>query len=108
VKFDGLDIWPVLTGEAAKPEPRTIYIPHPSGSIVMRDGWKLITRKPGKDAKEPKIELFNVFEDPSEKKEISKEQPQHVKELQAILTDLQKDDMTKLPADLKPEGAFEK
>ncbi|MCX7009561.1 MAG: sulfatase-like hydrolase/transferase, partial [Kiritimatiellaeota bacterium] len=59
LKFDGLDIWPLLTGAITKPESRTIYIPHPSGAIVLRDGWKLIARKTTKK-NSGGVELYNV------------------------------------------------
>jgi hypothetical protein len=50
--------------------------------------------------------LFDVTNDPSETKDLAKAQPEKVKQMQAILAELQKDDVTKLPADLKPEGDF--
>jgi len=95
-KFDGMDVWPVLTGEA-KESARTIYIPHPSGAVVLRDGWKLISRK----AQGEKVELFNVSEDPSETKDLAAEKPEKVTELKDLLAELRKGDLTTLPADLK-------
>jgi len=41
MKFDGLDIWPLLTGAVEKAEPRTVYIPHPSGAAIYQGEWKL-------------------------------------------------------------------
>lgn len=94
LKFDGIDQWAILTGETPKPSSRTIYIPHPSGSVVSRDGWKLIVRKNG-----PR-ELFNVWDDPSEKNELLKTAPDRAAELQNELELLQADDVTEEPADL--------
>ena len=104
LKFDGLDIWPLLTGVVTKPEPRTIYIPHPSGAIVLRDGWKLIARKGG-NAKKKKaatagsVELYNVTTDPCEEHDLVASEPQRVKELQALLTELRRGDLDKMPPD---------
>jgi arylsulfatase A-like enzyme len=102
LKFDGLDIWPLLTGAVAKPEPRTIYIPHPSGAIVLRDGWKLIARKGGnakkkKAATAASVELYNLNTDPYETKELATAEPQRVQALQAILAELRKGDLDKMP-----------
>ena len=96
LKLDGIDIWPLLTGTLEKPEPRTVYIPHPSGAAVYRGDWKLIVRK-GKNAR---TELFNLANDPLETTNLADKEPARVKELQAILADLRRDDLTKLPEDL--------
>jgi arylsulfatase A-like enzyme len=96
VKFDGLDIWPLLTGAVEKPEPRTVYIPHPSGAAVYHGDWKLIARK----AKSPKAELFDLSRDPFETNNLAAVMPARLNELQGILAELRKDDVTKLPEDL--------
>jgi arylsulfatase A-like enzyme len=98
LKFDGLDIWPLLTGAVAKPEPRTIYIPHASGAIVLRDGWKLITRKTTKK-NAGGVELYNVTADPREEHDLAKAEPKRVQELQALLVELRRDDLAKMPPD---------
>jgi hypothetical protein len=73
VKFDGLDVWPILSGAVEKPEPRTIYIPHPGGSIVLRGGMKLIVHKQrGRRRQGEEVELFDVTNDPSETKDLAK------------------------------------
>ena len=97
-KQDGLNIWPVITGKLQKPDPRNIYIPHPSGSVVNRAGWKLIEYK-GK----AKAELYHLEKDPYETSNLAVEMPDKLKELQAILQELKKDDVTKLPEDLLKE-----
>jgi arylsulfatase A-like enzyme len=92
--FDGTDVWPHLTGEAGELEPRAIYIPHRSGAVVFRDGWKLIARHDGDD------ELFHIAADPSETRDLAGARPDRVGQLRAILTDLRRDDVTGLPPDL--------
>jgi arylsulfatase A-like enzyme len=98
LKFDGLDVWPLLTGQVENPAPRTIYIPHPSGAIVLRDGWKLISRKAAKKGS-PAVELYNVSDDPFEKQDLAPAEPQRVKELQALLETLRAGDLRQMPQD---------
>ena len=93
VNFDGLDIWPSLSGANPKPAARTVYIPHGSGAAVYHGDWKLIARK----NQNAKPELFNLSTDPYEKTDLAAAEPARVKELQSILTGLGKDDLTTLP-----------
>ncbi len=95
-QFDGQNLWPVLAGKQPEPASRVIYIPHPSGSIVLRDGWKLITRKAA-----PRLQLFNVLDDPSETTELQDREPERVKALQKELEELEAGDLKTLPADLE-------
>jgi arylsulfatase A-like enzyme len=96
VQFDGQDNWPLITGEQKEPASRVIYIPHPGGSILLHDGWKLIVRKAN-----PKIELFNVSRDPSEKTELSRQEPEKVAKLQKELKEIAAGDLKEIPADLE-------
>lgn len=96
LRFDGLDVWPLLSGAVAQAAPRTIYIPHPSGAIVLRDGWKLISRKAGK--KQPaSVELFHVATDPGEEQDLAQAEPAKVRELQSILAELRSGDLKEMP-----------
>ncbi|MCC6125503.1 MAG: arylsulfatase [Pirellulales bacterium] len=96
MKWDGLDIWPLVAGKVEKPAIRTIYIPMHNAAAVRRGDWKLIRSNNGK-----KRELFNLAVDPYEKRDLAAEKPAKVKELEQLLAELKKDDLTKLPADLK-------
>jgi arylsulfatase A-like enzyme len=98
MQFDGQNIWPLLTGEQKQLAPRPIYIPAVRGSALLYDGWKLISRqvKTGE-----KVELFHIDEDPTESHEVAKQFPDRVEKLQTMLIELQKDDLTELPADLQ-------
>jgi arylsulfatase A-like enzyme len=98
-KFDGLDAWPILTGETAKAAPRSIYIPHPGGNALLDGDWKLIVHV-GKRANRA-TELYHITEDPYEEHDLAAEQPDRVKALEAKLADIRKDDLLELPADLK-------
>jgi arylsulfatase A-like enzyme len=76
-----------------------VYIPHPSGSVVIRDGWKLISYKNNARAN-GKHELYNLTKDPYETENVAQANASKLKELQSVLEDLRKDDITKLPEDL--------
>jgi arylsulfatase A-like enzyme len=102
LKLDGLNVWPQLAGPT-KQAPRTIYIPHPAGSILIHDGWKLIDFKATKTKPKAWKELYHVTEDPTEAKDLAAEKPDKVTELFALLETLRKDDRKDLPADLKGE-----
>ncbi len=47
---------------------------------MRRGGWKLIVSKKGRET-----QLYDVASDPYEKKDLAREQPQRVSELQALL-----------------------
>ena len=104
-KFDGRDIWPLLTGAVAKLEPRAIYIPSANSAAVLFGDWKLIAAGKG-----PKRELFNLSTDPFENDDVAKSHPEKVRELDAMLADLRREDVTTLARDLvgQSEGSSEK
>ena len=89
LRWDGRDIWPLLTGELTKPEPRTLYWKFSGGAFAIRSGdWKLIV--PGRD-KEP--QLYNITADPYEKQDLAKVHSNRVARLQAFLTEYTRDDL---------------
>jgi arylsulfatase A-like enzyme len=94
-KFDGVDVWPLLTGKVEKPEPRTIYIPMQGGAAVFEGEWKLIVRNKGK------AELFHITADPFEKNDLAATEPNRVKALEAKLAELRRDDLTTSPVNMK-------
>jgi len=99
LKWDGMDIWPLLSGAVEKPAPRTIYVPLPGAAAVLHGDWKLIEHKKG-----GKPELFNLIDDPYEKIDQAAKQPEKVKEIELVLEALRKNDVTTLPADLRDKG----
>jgi len=103
IQFDGQDVWPVISGAVAQPEPRTIYIPLPKSWAVLHDGWKLIVTDKGPKGRDKSddIKLFHVTRDPSEKQNLADSEPARVKDLLARLAELRKDDLDELPADLE-------
>ncbi|MEX2185789.1 MAG: sulfatase-like hydrolase/transferase [Pirellulales bacterium] len=94
-QWDGRDMWPVLTGEKQADEPRTIYWAYSKGSALRHGDWKLIDRRNGKR------ELFNLGDDPSEKRDVSASEPARVAELSKRLDAEQKLDRKDIPADAR-------
>lgn len=77
VKFDGINIWPAMTGKEALPE-RTLFYPP---SAIRRGEWKLLGDK-----------LFNLSKDPGERNDVAKEHEeiaeQLIRAMEAFRTDL--------------------
>ena len=100
LKWDGQDIWPVLTG-AVTARPRELYW---AGSghrtdAVRHGDWKLIVhRKP-----EAPPELFNLAQDPHEQANLAGEQPERVAALEQLLARLAERDNDALANDKEPE-----
>jgi arylsulfatase A-like enzyme len=78
LRLDGKDIGPILNGKAA-PGPRTLYWKTPRQWAVRVGAWKLI------ESKGPKYELFNLADDPLEKKDLAAEQSGQVEKLKEVL-----------------------
>ena len=79
---DGRNVLPLLTGETAQAEPRTIYWVH--GEQRQRAGlrhgdWKICRH--GVDAK---FELFNLAEDPYETTDLAASRPEKLAELKVL------------------------
>jgi len=99
-KYDGMDIWPLLSGQVKEPPPRVIYVPMENASAVLEGEWKLISHKASKKS-EAKAELFHITVDPYEKEDLAKAEPERVKALEARLAELRRGDLDKVPDDLK-------
>jgi arylsulfatase A-like enzyme len=84
--LDGLDVWATIS--AGKPSPRTemVYNVEPYRAGVRKGNWKLVwtTLLP------PRVELFDLANDPSESTNVAEQNPDKVKELQAWSIDLAK------------------
>jgi len=89
LKWDGRDIWPLLTGKVTKPLSRTLYWKFVRGASAVRDGsWKLIIPQ---DGKEP--QLYNLATDPYEKQDLAHKYPKRAASLKALLAQYRKDDL---------------
>ena len=73
--LEGMNIWPTLAGREAT-GPRVLYWKTDT-HYALRDGdYKLI-----QDRKTGKVELFDVANDPYEKREVANEQPERVRQM---------------------------
>ena len=79
-KWDGVDIWPRISGEEKEPVDRDIYWNFKGGSqLAARQGdWKLISNEKREGGK---LELFNISEDPLEERESSSDHLEIVEDL---------------------------
>jgi arylsulfatase A-like enzyme len=98
LKWDGQDVWPILTGAVDHPAPRTIYIAYRNGRVILRDGWKLIAFADGRE------ELYHLTDDPYEKTNLAGTESARLEQLNRILAETRKGDLDVIPADLR---AFE-
>lgn len=86
LKWDGIDIWPWITGEAPSKAPRLLYSVAPGfrASALHEGDWKLIVQK-GKADQPDKPELFNLAKDPNETTDLAGKLPEKAVELQQKL-----------------------
>ena len=103
---DGLDVWPMLTKQAASPHDAILSVSTQGSSraAVRMGDWKLIVdggaadiaptgKKKGKKAagKYEAVALYDLSADPSEAKNLAEAQPERVKAMRARLAELLKD-----------------
>jgi arylsulfatase A-like enzyme len=103
---DGLDVWPMLTKQAASPHDAILSVSTqgPSRAAVRMGDWKLIVdggaadiappgKKKGKKAagKYEAVALYDLSADPAEAKNLAEAQPERVKAMRARLAELLKD-----------------
>jgi arylsulfatase A-like enzyme len=80
LKWDGHNVWSVVSGVEKAPPPRTLYWVGPGKNVAFRDGdMKLIVNQ----GKSP--ELYDLAADPYEKTDLAAAQPDRVKQLRASL-----------------------
>ena len=80
---DGVDLVPFVKGQASGDPHKAIYWRSGRYKVVMAGGWKLQV------AQEPnKVWLFDLANDPTERRDLAKARPDKVRELTAILAQL--------------------
>jgi arylsulfatase A-like enzyme len=95
-QWDGIDIWPLITGEVTEEPDRPLYwnLQH-SRFAVRHEGWKLIHRQRESG---PETLLFHIDTDPLEEYDVAADHPQVVNELMDILKEQHAlDDVSKRP-----------
>jgi arylsulfatase A-like enzyme len=92
LKWDGKNIWTVLTGEQTLASRHLYSVGVHFRSQALRDGdWKLILFQ-NKGSKQERAELYNITKDPSEKKNLASEEPVRLQKMrQAMKTVAQND-----------------
>ncbi len=95
LNWDGTSQWKTLRGSPPKDPQRTIYIAAGNGRSVRQGNWKLISMNSGKE------EVFNLSEDPFEKNNLAKVEPEIVKHLREIMDSHQAKDLASVPEELK-------
>jgi len=91
--LDGLDIWPTLTQGKGSPHDAILLNTTPNMGAIRMGDWKLVIRSGADDPdggaeKTPEktsVELFNLKDDPYEKKNLADKEPDKLKELRARL-----------------------
>ncbi|QDU37485.1 Arylsulfatase precursor [Maioricimonas rarisocia] len=93
VTIDGIDLTPILTGNANGPENREflMHFPHAHRSsyfTVFRNGnWKLIYHyRPAKGAAWGRYELFDLSQDRDESHNLAEERPNKLREMMTLMT----------------------
>lgn len=99
LRWDGQNIWPVLSGEAVPPA-RLLYWAGPGfKQQAVRDGdWKLVVTKGAKD-KPNKEELFDLATDPNEATDLAAQMPDKVAQLKEKLRKVAEADRDAVPRD---------
>lgn len=85
--IDGISFLPALLGQSVQKQHDYLYWEfHELGGrqALLKDGWKLVKLQV-KDASKMTVELYNLNADPGETKDLSKDQPEKVKELDLLI-----------------------
>lgn len=92
LKWDGQDIWTVLSGEEEL-APRALYSAGTHfRSQSLRDGdWKLILFQ-NKGSEQERAELYNITKDPSEKTNLASKEPERLQMMRRTLEAAAKND----------------
>jgi arylsulfatase A-like enzyme len=90
LKWDGRDIWSVVSGKEVAPGPRVLYWQGPGRrSAAIRDGdWKLIVERTG----EGTTMLFDLARDPSEQNNLAEAHRDRVVAMQQLLAEQERRD----------------
>jgi arylsulfatase A-like enzyme len=85
--LDGLNMWPVLTGEKKTLHDSILINVEPFRGAIRKDNWKLIkiALLPGK------TELYDLLKDPGETNNVAGQYPEKVQELEALLNNYAKE-----------------
>lgn len=92
-RLDGLDIWPVLSRGESSPHKEILIQTSPSVGAIRMEDWKLVVHHGVKDSEDTEVvasakqsvELYNLANDPFEKKNLVGSETDRVKTMRARL-----------------------
>ena len=98
-RFDGQDIWPLITGEEKEPPERRLFWNFQGArELGLRHGdWKLISREEGRNRQ---VELYNIREDPYEERDLAGDCPGNVRDLSTKIEEERVQDGTSARGDV--------
>jgi arylsulfatase A-like enzyme len=82
--LDGMDVWATISRGEPSPRTEVIYNVEPFRAGIRQGDWKLVWLTP----LPPAVELYNIADDPYEKKNLADRHPQKVAALQNRATEL--------------------
>ncbi|MBA4030411.1 MAG: arylsulfatase [Planctomyces sp.] len=91
--LDGRDIWPTITGKAPSPHEEIVLNITPGDGAIRAGDWKLVwhggRRGNARNAK-AEYELYNLRDDPEEKRDLATVEPEKLEELKTRFNRLAK------------------
>lgn len=98
-QWDGIDMWPVLSGQTSRQADRVMYWNMQHTYFAVRHGeWKLIQKTAGDGS--TSTELYNVVADIAETCDMAEREPAIVQHLQKVLADQHALDDTSVRPDI--------
>ncbi|UCF17322.1 MAG: sulfatase-like hydrolase/transferase, partial [Phycisphaerales bacterium] len=108
--LDGKDIWPTIARGKLSPHEEILLNVTPYNGAIRRGNWKLIhngklrANYTGDKPREDTYELFNLADDPYEKNDLSKKNPEKLRELRVRLKSYAEEAApAKIPPNRMPE-----
>lgn len=83
LKWDGVDVWPLMSGQVRTTAPRLLYTPFVRGTALRAGDWKLVL-----NAGSEKAELFDLASDPNETNDLALKMPDRVSSLRQRLAEV--------------------
>jgi arylsulfatase A-like enzyme len=77
--LDGRDAWPTITAGAKSPHDSILVATDPERAALRRGDWKIVAGPQGR------AELFNLVDDPGERRDLAVQEPEKYRELAAKL-----------------------
>ena len=85
-QLEGRNIRPLLSGEGKAPPEPTLYWNTGRQFAIRHGDWKLIVTERKKES----VELYNLADDPAEKKDRAREEPRQVEVMRKLLSEQRK------------------